>query len=245
MRSATCALMVLSLGVVTWAQDSQSRSPEAVSILKKAAAAMKQAETVSYDAEYHGTAWAANVVPAVSGRAVIGPRAKYDIDRFFCEVTIQPSGSEEKTRYAAGCDGAEFFLVDHQRKSVHQDMDQAVMGSEGRNIMRVLLRDFAEPEPFADLLEAGSAELKDEADVAGEACSVVFVKPEEGPETTWYFSKKDDLPRRVVRHYENREGEPGTTELTLTSVVVNPTFVRSPFTPVIPDGYEKTSDFAP
>jgi outer membrane lipoprotein-sorting protein len=245
MRTAIFTATGLVCCTAALGQEPDRQPGEVKAILKQAAEAMKQAKTVGYDAEYHGTEWAVNVVPAVTGRAVVGPRAEHDIDRFSCEVTIQASGSEEKSRYTAGCNGTEFYLLDQQKKTAYQDMDQAVLGSEGRNIMRVLLRDFAEPDPFADVLESGSAEMKPDAEVAGEACVVVFVKPKEGPETTWYFSKKDHLPRRVVRHYENREGEPGTTELTLTNLVVNPSFVRSPFELIVPDGYEKTDEFAP
>lgn len=43
---------------------------------------------------------------------------------------------------------------------------------------------------------------------------------------------------------KNEQGE-ATTMLTINDLVVNPTFVRSPFELRCPEGFKQTDDFAP
>ena len=76
MRMATLTATGLVFCTAAIAQESAGTAGSAPAILEQAGEAMKQAKSVSYDAEYHGTEWAANVVPAVTGRTVIGPRAE-------------------------------------------------------------------------------------------------------------------------------------------------------------------------
>ena len=63
-------------------------------------------------------------------------------------------------------------------------------------------------------------------------------------EATWFFSKKDFLPRRVDRVVTRQAGgEKATTQLIVTDLVVNPKFPDDPFKLVVPEGYAKTDKF--
>jgi hypothetical protein len=130
----------------------------------------------------------------------------------------------------------------------HEDMDEAVLGSQARNIQRALMREFGAPEPFKTALEAESIELKGMAKVGEEECYEVNIKTDNPPELLWYISRKDFLPRKVVRIYPNQqdpEGEKGTTELAIFDLKVNPQLGSDPFKLLVPAGFTKTDEFAP
>lgn len=248
MKRMASLLGVLLLAYPAWADDKDKTGAELTNgreILKKAGEAVKKVKLVSYKADYQGTKWVTQHVPAVTGTAILGEQSKWEIPSFFCKVKLQKYGSEETKELTAGSDGDLYFLIDPTTKMAHVDMDEAVLGSENRNIQRVLMREFSQPDPFAELLEAESIELKGTAKIGDEECYEINVKTERPPELLWYFSKKDSLPRKVVRIYKNPEGEEGTTELAVFDLVVNPKLDKDPFKLVVPPGYTKTDEFAP
>lgn len=244
-------------------------------ILKRAAAAAKKITSVSYKAEYTGTGWVAQFVADVRGTAMIGGRSEWDIARFRCDVKLrtprpkdddkdddkenageakknesQGLWSDEVKSFTAGSDGDVYFLIDPQVKIAYEDMDPAVLGTNSRNLQRVILPEFSAKEPFKEALEAKSVEISGSESVAGEDCHRVTVKTGESSPAAvdWYISKKDYLPRKVVRIYNNRsdpEGPQGTTELTISQLVINPKFKADPFKLVVPSGFKKTDEFAP
>jgi len=239
-------------------------------LLKKSADSVKKVKSASYKADYTGTGWVAAFVADVRGTAIIGGRSEWDVARFRCDVKLRKprpddedkdeSGeaksesqglwSDEVKSFTAGCDGDVYFLIDPQAKIAYQDMDPAVLGADSRNLQRVILPEFSADEPFKEALEAESVEIAGSESVAGEDCHRVTVKTgEPSPAAVdWYISKKDYLPRKVVRTYNNRsdpEGSPGTTELTISQLVVNPKLKADPFKLVLPSGFKKTEEFAP
>ena len=237
--------VILGLGT-----DQPARDPgeltDPMEILKRADAAIKKVDRVSYNADYKATEWITAFVPAVTGKVVMGERSKHDIDRFFCQVKLQSAKSSETSEYTAGSDGDVFFVIDPKTKTAHQDMDPAVLGSEARNIQRVLLREFSAPDPFDDELKAEEIELKGSKPIGDEMCYEVYVKAKDAPPAmVWHFSTTDFLPRRVTRIYKNDEGQEGTTELTLSDLVVNPKSAKDPFKLTVPPGFKKTDEFAP
>lgn len=245
----TFGWVLLLAAVSTVAADDSKKtdsvSREAVEILRKSEAALKTVKKASYSASYRGTRWVESMVPKVEGIATIGTRSQWDIDPFSCEVTITPNDSEETLTFAAGSNGDTYFLIDSKTKTVYEDMDPLVLGSNSRNIQRVLMHEFAMPDPFGDALTADTVQLKGDAEVNGEVCYVVRAEGESPPSVSYYIAKKDYLPRRVVRTYKNPKGEEGSTELTISHLKINPSFVRDPFAVVVPKGYKKTDDFAP
>lgn len=251
MRRVTGVLLGLFIMSGAMAQDAGTKSGEPTDgrkILKKAAEAVKAVKLVGYEAEYSSTGWVKPYVADVRGKVVVGDQSKWKLDRFRCEVTLKLPDSEESLEYRAGSDGEMFFLVDSKTKTVYADMDSAVLGSQGRNIMRVLLPQFGAPDPFKEELEAKTIELKEEETVHGEPCYHVYIKPEAPPEQDWFFSKRDLLPRKVVRSYINQQdpkAEKGTTQLVITDLEANLRVADDPFKVNVPKGYTKTDEFAP
>lgn len=236
---------VVAVQTVTRADD---KLPSAKEVLAAASDAMKATKVVKYDAAYTATGWAKRFVPDVNGSAIVGQRSKWDIDEFYCDIKLKRADSEEVQLYQAGCDGDTYYLIDPKTKLVHVDMDPTVLGSGSRDIMRVILPEFASPEPLKDAMEAEGIELVGTETVDGHECRQVRVPPTGGPELVWSISTKDHLPRRVVRKYPPRpdsNGEGATTELAITNLAVDPTLDRNYFKPQVPEGFTKTDDFAP
>ena len=217
-------------------------------VLNKSKSALAEVKHVSYRAQYGATGWLVSRVPAVEGDVVMGPKSEWDLARFRCDVAIKGSEDEEAARFVSGSNGDVYFLLDAKTKTAYEDMDVAVLGSNGRDLQRVLMATFVDADPYGDDVKPETVELTGSQSVAGEDCYEISVKSEAPPHVAWLVSKKDFLPRRITRTYPNRgdpEGEPGTTHLTVTNVTVNPKFAKNPFVLSVPAGYTKTDDFAP
>jgi len=235
---------VLGTGLAAMAEG-PSTGDQARDILKQSAAAIKKLDRVEYQARYHGTEWIKQFVPSIEGSVVVGKQSQHEINRFFCRVTLKPNDSEETLELTAGSDGDQFFLIDPKTKKAHLDMDPAVLGTQGRNIQRVVLSDLAAPEPYEDALEAETVKLEGSETIEGQECHAIRVIGDEPPERVYYIAKSDLLPRRVVRIFKNDKDEKGTTELTLAALKPNPSEPKNPFVLQVPPGFEKTDEFAP
>ena len=214
-------------------------------ILQKVAAALQEVKFVQYDARYTATGWITAHVPNIEGSAALGEPFQYDIARFRAEVKMTPHQSEETIELTAGCDGDLFFLIDPKTKMVYADIDEAVLGTHQRNVQRLLMREFVTKEPLADVLKAEKLELKETVQVGDETCYQIHVPLSDTRGITWFVSKKDWLPRRVDRLYQNPEGGEGSTRLVLTNLVTRTTFSAEPFKVIVPQGFTRTDDFAP
>ncbi len=244
LSSLTVSSCVL-VGVVGCQSNSLTNPVEIIGLSQ---AALAEVTRVSYRAEYEGTGWVKPLVATVDGDVVMGPKSQWDIESFRCDVTLQTSDSDEKLHFVSGTNGDVYFLVDPKTKIAHEDMDPAVLGTHGRNIQRVLVRNFVSGDLFGEDVKPESLEFAGSQRVAGVDCYRIRIKSDSPPEMVWSLSKKDFLPRRVLRIYPNRrdpEGDPGTTQLTLTNVVANPNFDEDPFVLHLPAGFTKTDDFAP
>lgn len=237
------------LGLCALLGGCQANAPKtAIDVIARSKAALANVERVSYRAEYEGSGWLQARVPAVKGVVVMGPESEWDIARFRCEVTLKSSDSDEELRFISGSNGDIYFLIDPTTNMAHEDMDPAVLGSHGRDIQRVLMAEFVSKDPYGKEIEPGNLKLSGSQRVGNEDCYEIQIDSDSPPKMVWLVSKKDFLPRRVTRIYPNRsdpDGEPGTTQLTLFDVAVNPTHDENPFVLHLPDGYTRTDDFAP
>ena len=200
---------------------------------------------MQYDAHYSATGWITAHVPQIEGCAVLGEPSQYDIVRLRTEVKMTPPKSEEMIALTAGCDGDLFFLIDPKVKMVYADIDEAVLGTQQRNVQRLLMREFVTKEPLADVLKAEKPELKETGQVGDETCYQIHVSLSDTRGITWFVSKKGWLPRRVDRLYQNPEKEEGSTRLVLTNVIARATFSIEPFKAIVPHGFTRRDDFAP
>ena len=224
--------------------DKKAELNEGRKILQKTAAALEKVKQVRYQAQYQGTGWVKQYVADVEGTAMLGEPSEYDIARFRCEVKLTPPKSEETVELTAGCDGNLFYLIDPKAKTAYVDMDDAVLGTQARNVQRVLIREFVAKEPLADDLKVEKVDLKGTTKVGDEDCHQVEVTQSEERKVVWFVSIKDSLPRRVDRVY-TREGEVGTTQLVLTNLAAETQLRPAPFKVIVPEGYTQTDEFAP
>jgi len=165
--------------------------------------------------------------------------------RWLYDVKVTMPNSEEVKSFTAGTDGENYFLYDMANKKAYQDIDPAVLGSSGRAVRAIEMREYIHSKPFSDEIGAEKQELKGTADVAGEKCYQIEVKYAGTPQVaTWYFSTKDFLPRQVDRWFEN-EGQKRGSRLIVSNLQVDPKLDDKTFKPAVPEGFEKIDDFAP
>lgn len=219
---------------------------EAKNILQKSQAALKKVKLVTYDGDFTATGWVAARMATVEGKTVLGEPSQWGLDRFRCEVKLKPSGSDAVMELTAGSNGDRHFLMDPRRRYVYEDLDSLILGSHGRDILRLLLREFTSADPFQEALESKNVQLAGTATIGGEECHKLVISSGGRAEAEWFLSTKDFLPRRHVRLVANRrdpDGAPGRLILTVTGLRVNPKLDGDPFTIIIPAGYTKTDDF--
>lgn len=216
---------------------------EAQDILKKVDATIKEIKTVRYDVSAKGTGTSATRVPEISGSMIQHGVDNNPMAKFFFDGTVKRPGSAESRRITGGTDGDLSFLIDYGAKMVYEDIDPAVMGSDGRILQQSVMLEFTHPKPFSDEINAETIEMLDAESVAGVDCFKIKVKyANNAQEATWYFGKKDFLPRRVDRHFPARNG--GTT-MTITNLEVDPKLDAKAYSVKVPEGFEKTDEFAP
>jgi hypothetical protein len=218
---------------------------DAKAILERSVEATQKLKTVSYELDYQVSGWFTNFMPNIRGTVVMGKETKHEVKRFQCTLKVEPSGSGEPFELTAGADGTRFYIVDHQTKTVHADIDPGVFGKNRYTVEFSLPREFGMAKPFEDTLQGGEMRLEEAKEIDGEACYGLWLKPKTEPGATWYFSKRDFLPRRISFSAEDKDGHKATAEITIRKLVVNPTFAKDPFEVAVPEGYRRTEEFAP
>jgi len=217
---------------------------QAVEFLKKVDAATKAVESVSYKGRYTGMRDGQPTV-VIEGTAYIAGEFTNAFTNYRFDVDVHRENSDEVQKFTAGSNGEEHFLVDHQTKKVHVDVDPAVIGTDGRAAQAIGMVEFVHPTPFGDEIRAASCEMKEAAVVDGEPCQAIHVIYAGGvrQQATWYFSTKDFLPRRVHRIFDR--GEPQiSTRQTVSDLVVNPSIEKKELAPFVPEGFTQTDEFA-
>ncbi len=220
---------------------------DAKEILKKADEATKKVKMVRYQAEAMGTGASESQMPKAKGTAVMGgEKSEQGLGKFRFEVKGVPPGSKDEVEVTAGSDADKFWVMDAKNKTVHEDIDPAVMGRMGGIATSIAMREFVHPNPFGDEINGDKQELRGTRDIRGEKCYEIFVQYKGGQgAATWWFSVKDFLPRRVDREFPRGGGAKVTLTVELGELTVDPTFTTDPFKVVVPDGYKKTDEPAP
>jgi len=254
-------MLMLSLGLVNVVVAQESVRPpegadakkpnddpkhkEAVEILKKVDDATKALKVVSYKSSAMGVGWLATRVPKMEAKVIAAGKWENEPGKFRVEAKVTLPDSSESREFTAGNTGEEFFLIDPVKKLVYADLDPAVMGSDGRIIQQILMREYNHPTPFSDEVNSEKAEITGSEKIGDHDCYVINVVYRPKLEAVWYFSKKDFLPRRVDRIGISPTDERGSTQLTVTDLVVEPKNADDAFKLTVPEGYEKTDEFAP
>lgn len=218
---------------------------QAVEFLKKVDAATKVVESVSYKGRYTRMRNGQPVV-VIEGTAYIAGEFTNAFTIYRFDAAIHRQNSEDVQKFTVGSNGEEHFLVDHQTEKVHVDIDPAVIGTDGRAAQVIGMIEFVYPTPFGDEIRAESCEMKGTAVIGGEPCQAIHVvyAGDVRQQATWYFSKKDFLPRRVNRLFDRGERQISTRQ-TVSDLVVNPKIDKRELAPFVPEGFTKTDEFAP
>ncbi len=247
MQRIVCLVLGLSFAAGVAAQDKyekKSKSDELkdpIAILKKVDAATKKVKTVQYDAKHETKGRGDGPTMTVAGSVIMSGKAMRVgavPSKFWMKLKAEmPSG--EKHKFVIGSDGDEYYLFDPKKKTAYVDIDSSVLGNWGELAGALIMVEYVHPTPFSDELDGDKAELRESKKIGGEDCYQIFVvyKDSQGS-AIWFFSKKDFLPRRVVRI------EQGSTT-TLTNVKPDPKLEKDVFKVKIPEGYTKTDEPAP
>lgn len=243
MKQTIRAVMILGMSAtLTAGQD----LTDAVEILKKADAASKAVDFIQYTASVKAEGGLEKFVPKASGTVVLKGWGNGRPEQFRSEAKVEAPGSSDVRDLIVGSDGKSFFVIEAKEKKVYEDIDPAVVGTAGRSVAGLTMAEYVHPEPFSDEIKGTKQELKGSAKVGDEDCYQIHVTyTEGGQEATWYFSKKDFLPRRVDRFRKMPTGETGSTQLIVTKLTVDPKFDKDPFKLIVPEGFTKVDDFAP
>ena len=173
-------------------------------------------------------------------------------EKSFIDAKTTAPGSTEVRWITGGGDGEMFFVVDHQAKKAYEDLDPQVIGSFRRTLYVGLMIEFLVDEPFGHEINGKSKELRGSKEINGVDCYEVHVvyATESEQSATWYFSKKDFLPRRRIDEFTPRgdrmpDGRKFRQQKTISNLVVDPKLDKDTFKLKLPEGYAKTDDFAP
>lgn len=216
---------------------------EAQDILKKVDAKIKEIKTVRYDVSAKGTGSNAARFPEITGSVIQHGVDTNPAAKFFWDGTVKRPGSAESRRITGGTDGDLFFLIDYGAKMVYEDIDRAVLGSDGQIFRQSVMQEFTHPRPFSDEINAESIEMLADESVGGVECFKIKVTYANiSQEATWYFGKKDLLPRRVDRYSPDRNGG---SSMTITNLEADPKLDAKVYSVKVPEGFEKTDEFAP
>lgn len=246
---AKFALLVLLIPSYVRAGEESPKSASCVAdpkaFVQEVIKAIRDAKVVSYDVDYVVSGWFGFFLPNIKGSVVMGKDTELKSQRFRSKLTLEPAGSAEKSTVGAGADGSIYYLIDDTTKTVHADMDPGVVGKSRWGIEFAMVKEFAAPDPFSEIVKEGEIKVEGATKVGDIDCVGLRLKSPNQPEALWEFSLADHLPRRITFAQTNEKGDEGKAVMTLNKLTANPTFVKNPFELVIPEGYKKTDTFAP
>lgn len=256
MRRLICAWMcVMLVSAAASAGDDEKKGgdelKDPLEILKKVDAACKALNAVKYEVTSEPTGelkpLVGRVQAAVTAARVKGKEGAAAGTKFVFDARINLPNQNEPEKLTFGTDLDKYFFIDHQTKKVHEDIDQAVLGRRGGALYRLMMIEYMHPTPFNDEINGKSRELRGSKTVNGVDCYEIHVVYANEPvsEATWYFGKKDFLPRGRIDVATTQDGKKGTIEKMVSRLEVDPKLPDDAFKAKVPEGYTKTDEFAP
>jgi hypothetical protein len=247
--------LFLSICLVTVAVRAEDEKPDAskpgeltdpLEIVKKVDAAAKAVNSVKYNVVWEGLEAAAAQTPKVEASVIASGLVNATPQKYFIDAKITFPNSSEPLRITCGTDNDMFFVIHHHTKTAYEDIDPAVMGNVARFFQRALMIEYIHPTPFTDEINGRSRELRGSKTIDGEDCYEVHVvyAVEQAPQATWYFSKRDFLPRGRIDSMVRGE-QRFVWQKMVSGLVANPKLDDEVFKLKLPEGYKKTDDFAP
>jgi outer membrane lipoprotein-sorting protein len=247
----TLALLVPFAYAQQAEEKTTSQPADPVEILKKTDAACKALKTVTYEVSLEGT----GEFKARAGRVqakVIAARLNAKADalglgqKFVVDARLTLPGASEPQHLTIGSDGEKFYVVRHDAKKVHEDVDPAVLGQSGRGVLGAMMFEYLHPAPYDDELKGKKRELLGSKVIEGVDCyEIHVVYASEAQAATWYVSKKDYVPMRRIDEIALPDGKKGTVEKTVSKLEIDPKLDENAFKLKVPEGYTKTDEPAP
>lgn len=240
-KLAVWTAMLLVPAALTWAEDKSTASDETTKILEKVDAAAKAVNGVKYDVVVKGSEGGQGF--ELKGTyTLVGAEGTLP-KKFLADIEVTAPGSAGTRKFTGGSDGDTYYVIDHADKKAYVDIDPAVLGSRfGRMYRAGLMIEFVHATPFTHEINAKTKTMKGTKTVGGVECYEIDIEyaAANAPKATWCFSKKDFLPRKRVDTSTR-----GTTEKTITNLVVDPKTDDETFKLKLPEGYTQVDDFAP
>ncbi len=248
--------LVLGISLLSAPLQAEEQKPDAkkpgeltdpLEIVKKVDEAAKAVNSVKYDVVWEGLEAAAARTPKVEASVIASGLINANPEKYFVDAKISFPGATEPIRVTCGTDNDMFWVIHHRTKIAYEDIDPAVMGNVYRLLQRALMIEYIHPTPFTDEINGRSRELKGSKTIDGEDCYEVEVvyAVERAPQATWYFSKKDFLPRGRIDTFAPAGAPRQVWQKMVSNLVANPKLDDSVFKLKLPEGYTKTDDFAP
>jgi outer membrane protein assembly factor BamB len=213
-------------------------------ILQRVDAACKAVSAVKYDIAVEPSGALLRYIGKLEATISAAGVLNQTPERFRVEAQATLPGTTQSRKITGGSNGDVYYVIDHTNKRAHADLELRVMGAYARPILAGMMNEYLVAEPFTDEINSPTKELKGSRTIGGEDCYEVYVvyQDERAPKSTWYFSKKDFLPR--ARHDEYALGDAGTGWLkrTVTNLVADPQFERGTFELKLPEGYSRTDE---
>jgi hypothetical protein len=234
--------------VAAWAGEKKGGEPACpVEILKKVDAACKAVKTVKYDVVFEATGPTPAKNAKVEASVILSGFAHGSPEKSLIDARVQRAESAEVRRITGGGDGEAFFVVDHQAKKAYEDIDPQVVGSFGRTLGSAVMIEFVHEKPFSDEINGKSQELRGSKEINGVDCYEIYVvyAAKAAPKATWYFGKKDFLPRGRIDEFTGPDGQKTVWKKMISNLLVEPKLDKEVFKLKLPEGYTKTDDFAP
>lgn len=252
MKRAICLLMALSLmPALARAGDEKKKETKDLTdpteILKKVDTACKAIKAASYDLSLKAMVADQEQFSKFEAKVIISGCTGRRPDKSFIDLRTAPPKATEIQRITSGGDGDMFYVIDHRNKKAYEDLDPNVIGSFGRLLNGAVMIEFVIGEPFTDEINGKVKEFKGSKVIGGVDCYEVYVvynTPGDNA-ATWYFSKKDFLPRGRIDETKLRDGRPWHQEKMLSNLLAEPKLDDDDFKVKLPEGYTKTDDFAP
>jgi hypothetical protein len=237
-----CLLPVL----VEAGEEKSGPLTDPIEILKKADAACKSIGSVQYDFVFEGLGDARAKLGKIEGSMTLSGYMYGGPEKSLIDVTATKPDSSESCHITGGSDGEVHYLINHKAKKAHTDIDSKVVGKYKHTLHAGVMIEFLVDEPYRDEIKGKAQKLTGSKVINGEDCYEVFVvyATKKKQVATWYFSKKDFLPRGRVDEWDVGEGRTFSQQKMIANLVVEPKLDEDAFKPKLPEGYTTTDEFA-
>ena len=215
--------------------------PDPKEIVAAADKAAKAVTAVSYDARVWGEKALKDAISPFSARVKIRAGAEGGLG----DLRIDVAGDEDQNGVTVVMDEKNLLVLDRRGKSAliakRADADPLARQTQA---MLALMLEFVHPAPYDEELAGDSIAYEGRKEIGGVPCHVIHVVYKNRAHIArWYFGVDDNLPHRVDRFYETKDGE-GVRILELKNLNTSPEFDKAVFDTKSPAGFE-TSQFEP